>query len=71
MDDATYDKVLALVVEGLPVSAALKRLKISSATFYRNLSAQRKLELANAKTAHTQYGVGHNRKCPPGPNPFE
>ena len=52
-----FEAIKKLVIEGIPIIDALKVLKISSATFYRNLSDIQKVELRALKLDAT-YRLG-------------
>jgi hypothetical protein len=57
-----FEKVKTLVLTGLPVYKALRKLKINSNTFYRNITEQQKLELQQIKTSFAIRGIyGKNK----------
>jgi hypothetical protein len=53
-----YEHVKSLVLAGVPVYKALRKLKISSATFYRNITDEQRNELREIKISFAKYGNG-------------
>ena len=54
-----FRSVIRLVEEGLGINEALKKINISSQSFYRKISKEQKQLLRISKTANTKYGVGY------------
>ena len=55
-----FNKVIAMVEEGLNISEALYKLGVNRGMFYKTISKQQKCLLDMAKTSNTKYGVGSN-----------
>lgn len=53
------DNVVAEIEDnGLTIQQALKKLQIDSGVFYKNITPLQKVEINQAKTANTKYGIG-------------
>jgi hypothetical protein len=53
VDNEVFKKVISNIPKGIPIYKTLKYLKISSPTFYKQLTTEQKLELQHIKVAHS------------------
>jgi hypothetical protein len=53
-----FEEIKKLVLAGVPVYKALRKHKISSATFYRNITDEQQNELRSIKISFAKYGNG-------------
>ena len=56
----SFSSVLSMVEQGWDITDALKKLGISSSTFYRKITENQKNILNKAKALNTKYGIDSN-----------
>ncbi len=58
VDNEVFKKVINNIPKGIPIYKTLKYLKITSPTFYKQLTTEQKLELQHIKVAHSSGNIG-------------